>query len=632
MLTVTLFAQHKINFDNIIKGKILNNNTGVLLIKTSTSIYGISPKEQKIIWTQKIPKQLDFSSYLEIPFTPLIIFDRTPLINSSLLSNTLGVKGKSRTIINVDNGVIMFDSEAKGYKAINNTLLISEKKAIFVEGIKDENLVIGLYNYENGDKIWEQSIERTNFLKTTKSDLLGNEKIALDINNDIIWLKGKTLLKINTDTGSIDYKHEEVTTFEMNEEGSIIYTFLNQIKLEKLRNETSITALSVHTSKTVWDNELTILGDIQQTVLDSKNLIVITSKGFDVINSITGKKKWDKLNPLPLIKKIVPVKNGYLVAQDKFLTHIDTTGKSTWEKSIKISLSSQENPVHIIDNDQSAIYITPSMVNKINITTGKKEWKDVILNDADFVTRNLKLKEHPYKIWYDKKHNQFPVYTDNSFYIFNLQTQEAPSPLSEFDFGNELPYLNIRENGYFLSFNTTFYLFDNSGKLVYKKEFPSHHNSSLLTESMYWAKRGLQTYTAAIGLATNQLNQIYKSILVSQDISVLSKVTSGIYGSYQSYQNSLKSHTKLNKVKFSSSLQTIFNRIKKKQDNDDYIILVISDKDQTKKIIRLHMDTGQVDDIKHIKENQSDFIIDQIEGILYFFNQKDVTIEQLSIN
>jgi phosphosulfolactate synthase (CoM biosynthesis protein A) len=64
-------------------------------------------------------------------------------------------------------------------------------------------------------------------------------------------------------------------------------------------------------------------------------MVVITSKGFNIINIKKGTKKWEQSEPLPLIKKIVPVHQGFLVVQDNYLLKINSKGKKSMGGEIK---------------------------------------------------------------------------------------------------------------------------------------------------------------------------------------------------------------------------------------------------------------------------------------------------------
>ena len=630
LLPNPILGQHTIEFDKRIKDKVLHDQTGIVLIQTPDEVYGINPETQDIIWEQQAPDQLDFSSYSEIPFTPLVIFDRKPLLSSGLLSNTVGAKGTSRTILNVYNGRILFDSEIKGYKAVNNTLLIPERQAIFVDGVKNGEPVIGFYDYKTGRTLWETSLTSTSVFKTVKSSLFDKEEVALDADKNIFWLKKKFLLKIDSYTGNISYEREGVTSFKISNDGTKIFIFSNQIKLRTLNNESAIEALTTNRLTPIWNTELVVWGGVKQAVIDNEKLVVITSKGFNIIDTEIGRKHWDKSSFLPLIKKIVPIDKGYIVAQDKFLNYVNPNGEKIWEKPVKISLSSDENPIHIFDDSEAVLYITPSQANKVLLTNATNVWEDITLNNKSFITRNLKLKEHPYRIWYDEELKQFPVFSENNFYIFNNQATQAPTVAYTFDFEKAArPNLKITHYGYFLNHKNNFFLFDTAGNVIYSKLYPAVDNTTIFKTSTHWVKRGVKTYTSAIGFTANQINQTFRNIIVSKDIGLFNQVASGVYGSYQSYQNLIGKVTSVNSLDFDSSLQSIFDRIKKGEQEERGILVVVPTSSDTLKIIRLNIATGEEEVLKELEEDRSDFIIDQLENTIYFFSKKDVVIERL---
>jgi hypothetical protein len=442
-------------------------------------------------------------------------------------------------------------------------------------------------------------------------------------------LKNRHLLKIDRKTGTIAFEQNGVQSITLNKD--TLFVFSNSIKLKKLNNETAISALSVQSMTEVWKTPVTILGNLVETVIDTDRLIAITSKGFNIINTETGEKHWEKSESLPLIKKITPVIDGYLVVQEKFLTKVNTEGKKVWENPVRIGYSSSETPIHIFSNESHAMYLTPSFVNVVTLEDGTKIWaEDLILNDADFFSRNLKLDEQNYQVWYDETQEQFPVYNDNELYIFNSKATETPSSLYTFDFGREAPALKIRENGYFLHQNNRFYLFETSGDLIYKKEYASIQEKAFFNNTLYWGRRGLSTYKAGVGFVSNQINETAKSVLISQDIGFATGTVSSLYGTYNDYKSSRDKYKTLNSLGLGSNLENIFNRLKKEQeDNNTMIIVVPNSEDETNQILRLDIDSGKEENIMVTTNNQSDFIIDQIEEIIYSFGKKTIVITKI---
>ncbi|MCC1485407.1 outer membrane protein assembly factor BamB family protein [Winogradskyella immobilis] len=627
--SLQVFSQQKIEFQNTVKEQILNNYTGTLLVKTKKSLIAIDPKTQQVLWRNNDFEKVSFSEYSEIPYTPIILFTQKPLINSKVISNSFNTQGASKKLLNVVTGKVLFNSEKEGFKSVNNTLILPQKKAILVDGIKNKEFIISLYSYETGKQIWETKGVESNFFKTVKGAWLDEEKIILDIEKNIYWLKNKHLIKIDGKTGAILYKQDDINSIATNGSKDILFVFSNTFEIEKLAEENIINALDTRTLQNVWKAPVKIWGSISNTAIDQDKIVAITSKGFNIINIKTGAKKWKRSEPLPLIKKIVPVSNGYLIVQDKFLVRIDNKGKKAWDEKIKITFSSKENPIHIIENQNQALYITPSKANIVNIENGTKVWKeDVVLNSASFLDRNLKISDQRFKVWDDTRNSRVPLYSENSFYIFDKTFTKKPALVNGFDFKRGAPKLRIIDNGYFLYKNNTYFCYDLLGQLRYRKEYPYLANTNVFDDAFYWTKRGFGTYTSALGFVGNQVTQTLNTVLVSKDLGLLSTVSSGIYGTYQSYQNSLSNLTELNKLDLDSHMSTIFNRIKTGQKNNRSLIIVSANKVETK-IIRLDIDSGTEEVIKTIKKTYSNFLVDQIEQQIYFFEKKHVLIEDL---
>ncbi|WP_299536740.1 PQQ-binding-like beta-propeller repeat protein [Ulvibacterium sp.] len=632
LISFASIAQQKIALENKVTESILNSSTGIVLVKTSESVFGIGPEKRAVIWENKAIGKLDFDRYTEIPFTPYVFFEDKPLINSKILSKALNLKGTSRAIVDVTNGKIVFNSREQGFQAVFNTLPLLEQGAVLVDGKTEEGFGIGLFDFKTGKKIWKTQVV-SDFFTRTKGALLNEEKVLLDANQDIFWLRNRQLLKIDSKTGQITYDKKGVTSILLNEKGNRLYISSNNINSKRLNQETVIYALNPINMDSLWSGPpVRIVGNVIEKNLDGNQLVVITSKGFDIVNTQNGKKKWDKSDPLPLIKKIVPTKNGYLVVQENLLTRVDNLGRKAWDEPIKITYTDTENPVHIFDYDTSALFITPSRANRIEIESGRKIWEeDLALFDADFINRNLKLEIPFHRVWSNPKNGQFPVYSENNFYLFNNKDRKAPQSLQSFDFGREFPKLKIRSKAYFLYLGNQFYLFDFSGKLVYKKEYPSVKSGSFVRrsfrDSFYWLKRGLQITSATLLFAPTQANRAFRSTIVSNDLGVLGRGASGIYGTYRSYTQGIDGLTDFD-LDLDSNLEYVFKRIRKSRNNNDAMIITIPDNDEIR-IINFQIDTGKEELIKKIDGGRGTFIIDEIERMLYFFEGKEVSIEKL---
>ena len=627
------FSQQKILLEERVKENILNTNTGMVLVKTSGSVYGIDPENHNILWENEALSKLDFSAYTEIPFTPYVFFEDKPLLNSNFLSKTLNTKGVSRVIVDVTSGKIMFNSRDQGFQAVFNTILLPGQNAVLVDGKIDEGFGIGLYDFETGTPKWLTKVS-SDFFSRTKGAVLNQEKVLLDADNNIFWLRNRQLLKIDLKTGAIEHDEKGISSILFDEKKGRLYISSNKLRGEKLNQETAIYAMDPKNMESVWQRPpARVVGNILETSLDGNKLVTITSKGFNIIDTDSGVKKWKKSDPLPLIRKIVPVGEGYLVVQENQLSRIDEFGHNAWDTPIKVTFSKDEKPVHIFNDTSHALYITPSRANRVEIKTGKKIWKDdVNLFDADYLERNLKLKLPYHRVWFNPETDQFPVYNENNFFLFNNRDSIASQSLYQFDFGKRLPELKIRKEAYFLFEGNKFYLFDFSGKLIYKKEYQALKSGSFVRRSfrnsIYWLKRSLQISSATLLFAPTQANRAFRNTIVSNNLGGFGSAVGGIYGTYNSYVEGFRSFTEFD-VDVGSNLEYVFKRIQKSRKNDDHMIVAVPQADKIQ-LISFHIDTGAEEVLKNMEPDQDNFIIDETEKLIYFFEGKEISIQRLN--
>ena len=467
-------AQDSIVLSNKVKQKVLHQATGMLLLKTSKGVIGISPKEKKIVWNNPELKKVDFTKMVMVPLSPFIIFDKKPLVNSEIASKTLKIKGATRLIVNAETGKVLFNSALYGFDAVLNTKIIGKKKALLVDGLKDGKPVIGLYGYKDHKIYWETSLDDYNFYKEVKGSLLDNARFFVDNYGTIFWLRSKVMYEINGQTGAIVFKENGIEELRLSTDKKQCFVFKKDLKIKKLNEETTIYSYGSKNKPKSWKDSVRITGKIREIAQEKEELVIRTAKGFYIIDVKTGHLKWKKGAALPLIKKIVKVANGYLVVQENHIEHIDNSGKKTWKKPVKITHSQREKPLHFISDKNEVLYISPSFANKLKLRDGNKVWDtDLVLNEASYISRTLNLNEQIYEIWLDKKRGNIPVYSNGLFYIFNLNQNKAPKEIRGYNFGKEMPHLEIRPKSYLLYNAHNFYSYSHSGKLLFKRQYPN---------------------------------------------------------------------------------------------------------------------------------------------------------------
>lgn len=627
-LSFALHAQEKIGIKGRVLAKVVNDNTGTLLVATSKATYGISAATHQLIWKREKLRKVDFSSYIEIENSPYIVFETKQLINSKMLSGALNTQGSSVILMDINTGNTIFDSKKAGYKSVNKTLIMPDNKSILVNGVKDKELTLGKFECQSGNEVWETPLDRNNFLDAVKRNLLGSEKVFLDNDGNILWLNYGQFVKINSRNGEILYEAKDIANIEYEKQKNILFTFTDKLKAVKLTQETAVYASDATTLKPVWKDTLKIYGNITNTAIDSNKLIAITSKGFNVIDVNTGLRQWEKSETLPLIKRIVPVETGYLVAQEQYLTHINQTGQKKWGNEVKISKTDDSGFIVLEEKNGHILSITPSFINKIDSKTGAKIWDDpLVLNAATYLDRSLKISKNRYQVWHDKTAGSYLVFSNKLLYEASSSDTLKPKLLYSFN-SEQIPNLEIRQNGYFVFQKNNFYFFEKNGRTLYEKKYASTNKSTFFGKTKDFGGRSFDTYKATLLFVPNQINNTFKSVLVSTDLGFVTSATGFIYGNYQSYTGIYSKLTDVNSIAVGTNLENMLKRTEKGKKNDSGLILVIPEENQLK-AVELTKDSGEEKHLKTIATGSKDFVIDQVEKILYLFEKNKVLVFSL---
>ncbi|MBU2525669.1 MAG: PQQ-binding-like beta-propeller repeat protein [Bacteroidetes bacterium] len=624
-LTLLLHAQEDIKLRGRVLAKVVNDQTGTLMVATSKATYGISASTHGLLWKQKKLRKVDFSSYTEIANTSYVVFETKQLINSKLLSGALNTQGASVILMDINTGDILFDSKKAGYKSVNKTLIMPDNKSILVNGVKNRQLTLGKFECQSGKPIWETPLDKNSFLDAVKRNLLGKEKVFLDTDGNILWFNYGQFVKINSHSGEILYEVKNLSNIEYEKQKNILFVFSNKLKATKLTQETAVYASDATTLQPVWKDTLRIYGNITSTAIDKDKLIAITTKGFDVIDIDSGHRRWEKTETLPLIKRIVPVETGYLVAQEQYLILIDDTGQKKWDNEVKISKTDDHGIIFLEEEKGQILSITPSFIHKVDAQTGADIWNEpLVLNSATYLDRSLKISQNRYQVWQDKPADNYLVFSNNMMYAVKPTDTLEAKLLHSFD-SNQIPNVEIREDGYFVFQKNNFHFFEKNGIMKYEKKYASTKNATFFGKTKDFGERGFDTYKATLLFIPNQINNTFKSVLVSTNLGFVTSTSGFIYGNYQSYMGIYDNLTDVNRIAVGSNLEGMLRRTEKGKKNDSSLILVIPEDTQLR-ILELFKDSGEEKHLKTIATDSKDFVIDQVEKILYLFEKNKMVV------
>ncbi|NBC57158.1 MAG: hypothetical protein GVY05_02585, partial [Bacteroidetes bacterium] len=622
----TFTAQNKIDIKGKVKAKIINKQTGSLLLATSKATYGISSNNQTIAWKKNKLRKIDLSSYTEFYNSDRIIFKKKTLINSNLISRLFNTKGSSYQIINVENGDIEFDSHEFGYKSVLNLETYPKDHSVLFIGIKKKNIFLCHYNLKDKSNFWEVKLGKSNILNAAKSYFTGSSVFFKNESGDIISLFDSNLKKIKTENGVVLNEINGVKTIEYQYKNDNLFLVSKSISIKNVNQANSVFAYKSYDMTPLWNDSIPVFGNVTKTLIYDNKFIAVTPAGFDVIDTKKAKKLWTKTDKYPLIETVIPSHdNNYYVIQDQFLTKVDSSGQKDWNKPVKI-FKSDDFGAYFIEQDRDHILsITPSFIHKINSKTGENLWdKPITLNNSSYAERSVNLSTNTYKVWYDQKNQSFMVFSNGDLYFEKIRDSLKPKLIKKFKSQN-IPNLEIRDTGYFFKQQNNFAFFDKCGQKAYDTTLTKFVKTKFINETKKYGKKGFDVYKSTLGIIPKQINNIFKNVLVSTDMGFLSNTTSTVYGNYHNYNSLYQEATKIPAVDISSYLEDTFKTKGSGRLSDDEFIFA-TPKDEGIQFKSLKKETGDITNLKFVKLESKDLIIDQSLNVIYVFGKRKIWI------
>ncbi|APD07019.1 hypothetical protein UJ101_01503 [Flavobacteriaceae bacterium UJ101] len=630
-LSILIFCQ-TLHFDKKINWKTINENTGILLVKTSDGFYGIDSKTEKIIWENTDLKKWKADSYQEIPLSPFIKFEKTPVLNSSLLSKTIHTKGKTIVLLDVTNGKTIFDSEENHFTAIFDFKIAPETKTIFIQGIVNKEFTYALYDYKAKKMRWSNSLNKSNISSVTKDQLKayrGSEnKVFADKYHNIFVLAHNFLVKLDSKTGKVLQKYTNTKNALYDYKQDLLILITSKLNAKAVGDKISIKAVKNGSEKDIWEKQPSIAGTFEQGFIQNDQLIITTSKGFNIINLKNGEKDFEKTPEFPLIKNIVPTEDGYAVAQGNWLSLIDKKGNKVWKKKQNIAHTATETPIQLIPQNNHLLFSSPSFSNVINLKTGQKIWKEDLHYQAkNFVKRNLDVISNQHYITKQEKEDLL-VLNNTTFYILNPSISITPSNSITLDFKGEEPSISTIKTGYLVSSKNHYYAFNSKGNSLYTKHFNEKEKKSLVDKAVGLFETGYRIYGNTTSIITNQISNVSNYALMSGKFGFASSIGTFAYNNYNNVMGYMDTSKLTEYGDLSSSYEKVFSRGKSLNRLKEERLIALN-RDSGTELISLNLNTGDTESVMKLNTETKEYLIDNIAQIMYIFNKKQVEIKKI---
>lgn len=463
------------------------NDWGVVITACSNGLFGLDPRDGKIIWKNESLTDIKESNYQSIESTPLVL-----VADKGSDAKTL--------IINGLTGAVIFDSNAEGYEKVVTKKILPELEGLLVAYRKDDANGIALYNYVTGDKIWSTSITKA------KSTLIHPEPL-LDTEQQILFANGKQLYRLDAAAGTILWSFEtkkNIVDLFLAPSGNEVYVVSGSAS-EAFSGPLNESGMTVSGGTSKFRIDYLGLSDgsstWKQPIEYAKSRysgVALGEEDFFLMHTL-GANQYAYGETRPMWKKEKMGTGGQSIAglfeSEQGMIYfspdgagrtygflVNKAGEQQWKKKAIIF----GDLLALEDLGDAFFYITTRGLNFISKSDGKNAWSgDQYLSSnhpVDFIRQN---------------ENEYVVYVGGKLVRVDLQQQDWTLINGDFPFNEEVPGgLQQVEEGFVLTGNQNVVLIDGSGSVAYHTYYP-------VAEQSLGAKLALGTlsFAAATGSA-----------------------------------------------------------------------------------------------------------------------------------
>lgn len=616
--------------------------TGQILVKENEKITLLDQIEGKVLWTTSVATDKD-----------PIFLDDLPIFYFS---------GKSYAIIDAVTGKVI-DKDAQKTDVLN-VHYFWDKSKVILEQDRNGSLYITCLDLTNNKATTTKVAEikksmfglvknATHYAPSIANDgsiilvdkkavtVIGNngivkhrtefeedlEKINFNEFNNFLYVREeKKLHFVNTNTGKIESTiklEDEDFSFDIINEGNIFalrdgkkLSFLNstngeivvnkkfddKIKYTYFDNETnkyylsikkSILEIDQKTAETIRSAEVSkAIGQIYQV---RDRMFMGDNYGSNEIDLSTFTPRYPTNIPLGIITDFLSCDNANLYINDKIsmIYMIGKAGEVLWKKKF------DKEVIQTVDLTPSGILlITDVKAYLFDVNTGKPIVKDEILTGPSMVF-NL-----------NEKTNLITFYSEKRLKMLNLNTGEfkqskKPIAFKDFDYLTMRPHMSINEKYIYLKGSNSIIITDLDGNILHEKHYKSVDNASTLVTLAVVA-------ISAASIATGNADKVVTVYSNNQQVHK-GEYVDGL-NSMSNYSNELAAKRKRQQNKSSAMFPYVHTKFENSKQHG---------------LIFIDQETGNHKYEVNMTETNPNFIVDEIDGQLYYISSNKLTAYSL---
>lgn len=645
------------------------HNTGLLIVQTSKSLYGIDPETEQVLWQRDdLPtKELkDFQFIADAPFIKIVKSITAVKVGGFIGKVSGGGTDDDREIIlDAYQGITLFDSKGSDIKKVSDFYTLPSINKMLLVGTINKKPAGRLIDLSNGNSVWEIDLTGGKTLagRILKEYVEGEQTLTLDPEVDkdghiIIPLPSfKSIVKYDGSTGKILWEKEIgiIQNAYMNPKGTVLSVFVDEkgepgkgfkeglVKgLENVFKDwlapAILIALNAETGEEVWRYNSGVFNFL---INYEENMMLGNNGRLRLLDYETGQPKVEySLDPGENIELYRFTEKGLLIASDKdgkaFLYLFANDGTKKWKSEglagefYSIELSGKN--VSLMTSRFLGVYSlnSGSPVLRENITFGTEKDPDT---EQLVPARRILLP--------DFTSNALILYTKEKVYRIDLNLGEQKLILEKFKFkGDETePFkLDIVEGGYLLSNNQNLLAFDGNGQILYQKYYikPNRFARALVRFA-----KGFYNTIGAFFLYTYIWYDYYTYGPVSRAAVVAARptyrvISAGYTVRYRLYnyvrplnRTLQRQYALVNQIRFQLNPKTreAYNRILERKEKEagfaEYKYIFSRNDDKTEGMYQIDIRTNKELAFLPFDDKTPEYEIDYVNGNLYFLSKKN---------
>ncbi len=606
MMGVCLYAQ-KTTPDNVyqIDGAVETmqlTEAGVLLAIGSNGITGILPSQSKPIFVFNDYGKVKAESVEYVPNSPYIIVSK----DAKILTGAT-----KRAVVDVVSGQVLFDTDSRGWHAINSAEVFLPENKLLVSGTKSEKPkgapvkvnvpAVGLYDLATGEEVGFAYLE-PKFRETGK---ISSSSLALSgtpawVKTKIFTPTTKGVVCVDLESGNVvwESKTKNLTKMVADESGNEIYGF------EEKNNNTRIHKFGAQDGAELWAKERKIKGVISQFSILPQGIAVVgdlvKSGGSSLVGRVVGDKAesyisfldaasgedlWEKA---PKTKGIV---QHFYIQDDGILfgmfqggvNKISFDGKTLFKSPLKTG----ENIQVMASTPQGVIYITDTDAGVFNDKTGES-----------ILSKPIKYKKAAaVAATYDEVNKRYLISTGNELISVD-ETNGDISTLASYklDEGEAPSTISMRDDGIFLGSSQNVLLLDFDGNEKFHKYFKSPGRGL-----------GMKILMGTLGVVAT----------VGATAAAVHAGDMHTFGSQTDWQKKNQAQSEALSDIGSASFSDMATRYKASAstNNSQFILTNLSD---GVGLVKVNKDTGEIDNEIVLKDKKPQYEVDELGGYLFY--------------